>query len=268
MNSSDVYTHMRPSKLGLLIAAVAIGIVCAQTSQREVFEVASIKPNKDEGTGPRNGRTVYTPTGLEMRARTLGFIIGEAYAFPVGRIVPAPSGKDEILVALRQGYDMIGKVERAASKEDLRLMAQSLLADRFQLTLHRESRTQLVYKLVEAKGGAKLSPADGGELVMSGSADGYTFRNAEVFRLCGYLGSYADRVVVDETGLKGLYNFTVRMPEDLRRGAPMKMDGKSPDSVSAATFDDVLRPLGMKLAGATAAVEYLVIDRLLPLTEN
>jgi uncharacterized protein (TIGR03435 family) len=242
---------------------VALSMAAAQS-----FEVASIKPFKDEGTGPRNGRTSYERTGIEVRARTLGFLIGEAYGFPPGRIVP-PEGKNEILTALRQGYDISAKTDRAVSREELKAMMQTLLTERFGLKLHRESRNELVYRLVAAKGGAKVQDGDGGELAMSGSADGYTFRNAEMFRLCGYLGSFADRVVVDETGLKGLYNYTVKTPEDLRRGGGVvKMDGKSPESSSSAAFAEVLRPLGLQLVGGKANVEYIVVDRVGRLAEN
>jgi uncharacterized protein (TIGR03435 family) len=251
-----------------MVGMVAIGAAGAQSTARPVFEVASIKVYKDEGTGPRNSRTTYGPDGIEMRARTLGFLIGEAYGFPVGRIVPGPVGKDEVTAAIRTGYDISAKAGHAVSREELRLMLQSLLADRFQLKMHRESRSALVYKLVAAKGGAKLAEADGGDLVMQGSPEGFVFRNAEVHRLCGYLSSFADRMVVDETGLEGLYNYSIKMPEDLRRNMPAKTEGKSPESAGAATFAEVLRPLGLQLVGGTSAVVYLVVDHAERPSEN
>jgi uncharacterized protein (TIGR03435 family) len=75
-----------------------------------------------------------------------------------------------------------------------------------------------------------------------------------------------DRLVVDETGLKGLYNFAVKRPEDLR--AAGKPDGTSPDSPSAATFADVLKPLGLQLVAGMAPVEYLVVDHVGMPSEN
>lgn len=81
---------------------------------------------------------------------------------------------------------------------------------------HWETVTRPVCKLVAAKGEAKLAVSeDGGDLVMAGSPEGFVFRNAEVFRLAGYLSSHVDRMVVDETGLAGLYNFEIKLPEDL-----------------------------------------------------
>jgi uncharacterized protein (TIGR03435 family) len=227
------------------------------------FDVASVKLWKDDGVSPRNSHSNYSPQGIDFGARTLGFIIGEAYRFPAGLIL-AGSHTNE----LRQGYDIVAKADHAVPKEQLRLMLQFLLADRFKLTLHRETRMSLVYRLVTARGGPKLEESEGGDLDMSGSAQGFTFRNAEMFRLTGYLSSYADRIVVDGTGLMGLYNFAVKMPEDLRQRSPVKSDGRSPDSASADVFAEVLRPLGLRLIAGMAPVEYLVIDHLERPSEN
>jgi uncharacterized protein (TIGR03435 family) len=227
------------------------------------FDVASVKLWKDDGVGPRNSHSNYGPQGIDFGARTLGFIIGEAYKFPAGLIVPGSHTNE-----MRQGYDIVAKADHAVPKEQLRLMLQSLLADRFKLTLHRETRMTLVYRLVTAKGGPKLEESEGGDLVMSGSAEGFTFRNAEVFRLTGYLSSYADRIVVDDTGLTGLYNFAVKVPDDLRQNSPVKSDGRSPDAASANVFAEVLRPLGLRLIAGTAPVEYLVIEHVERPSEN
>jgi uncharacterized protein (TIGR03435 family) len=205
---------------------------------------------------------------VRFGARTLSFLIGEAYAFPVGRI--AAQGfvrKGAVWESLIQGFDLSARADRTVPREQLRLMLQSLLADRFQLKLHRESRTGPVYRLTVAKGGPKLAGSDGGDLEMAGSPDGYSFRNAEVFRLAGYLSSFADRMVVDETGLTGLYNFTVKKPGDWGQEMPIKAD-RSPDSSTAAVFAEVLQPLGLQLVAGSAAVEYLVVDRVGPLSAN
>ncbi len=254
------------------IGLMNVRLLQSQTSSanRPAFEVASVKAYKDAGIGPRNAHSTYSPEGVDFGARTVGFLIGEAYGVPVGRIVPAKTNsKDEILRYLRQGCDIVAKADHPVSKDLLRLMLQSTLADRFKLSLHRETMTGPVYKLVVAKGGPKLQAAeDGGDLVMSGSPDGFTFRNAEVFRLAGYLSSYLDRMAVDESGLKGLYNFVVKMPEELRQSGSGKPEGKSPDSPSAAAFADVLKPLGLQLAAGMAPVEYLVVDHIEPPSDN
>jgi uncharacterized protein (TIGR03435 family) len=255
---------------GLLVGGwLTVTTGYAQTANRPTFEVASVKPYNDAGTGPRNAHSTWKPQGVDFGARTLVFLIGEAYGIPPGLIMPAQTNtKDAVLGYLRQGYDIVARADHPVSKDELRLMLQSLLADRFKLALHREAMTQPVYKLVVAKGGSKLQASeDGGELVMSGSADGFTFRNAEAFRITGYLSPFLDRMVVDETGLKGLYNFVVKMPEDLRASS-RKPVGTSPDSASAAVFADALKPLGLQLIAGTGPVEYLVVDHVERPSEN
>jgi uncharacterized protein (TIGR03435 family) len=249
--------------LAVILSASSIYAQVRNIVSRPAFDVASVKLWKDDGVSPRNSHSTYGPQGIDFEARTLGFIIGEAYKFPVGLVVPGSYTNE-----FRRGYDIVAKADHAVPKEQLRLMLQSLLADRFNLRLHRETRTSLVYRLVTAKGGPKLEESEGGDLVMSGTAQGFTFRNAEMFRLTGYLSSFADRIVVDDTGLTALYNFAVKMPEDLRQNSPVKSDGRSPDSASADVFAEVLKPLGLRLIAGTAPVEYLVIDHLERPSEN
>jgi uncharacterized protein (TIGR03435 family) len=77
-----------------------------------------------------------------------------------------------------------------------------------------------------------------------------------------------DRTVVDETGLKGVYNFTLKMPPDWRQDQPGKSGGQSPDSPSPGTFGEALKRLGLQLTAGTAAVEYLVVDHVERPTAN
>ncbi|HEV3198242.1 MAG TPA: TIGR03435 family protein [Bryobacteraceae bacterium] len=260
--------------IAALAGPVIIGFVGArpgraqsQPTARPAFEVASVKLYKDDGVGPRNAHSTYNPQGIDLGARTIGFIISEAYQFPPGLMVVSSSLPKD---ALRgpPSYDILAKADHPVPKEQLRLMLQSLLADRFKLALHRETKTGPVYKLVIAKGGSKLEESEGGDLTMAGSVDGLVFRNAEVFRLAGYLSSFLDRIVVDETGLKRVYNFTVKAPEELRQNPVVKSEGRAPDSQSAALFADVLKPLGLQLIAATAPVEYLVVDHVERPSEN
>lgn len=259
-----------------LAGPVAIGVINATAGReqseptgRPSFEVASVKLYKDDG-GPRNSR-FYGPQGINFGGCTLAFIIGEAYEFPVGRIQgPGSLAKEPLWGPLRQGYDIVAKADHAVSKDQLCLMLQSLLAERFKLTQHRETKVGPVYRLVVAKGGPKLEKSQeaGGRFVFSGGPGGYVFRNAEMMRLSGFLSGQVDRIVVDETGLTGPYNFILKMPEDLQQNPQVKSDGRSPDSPSAALFADVLRQLGLQLIAGRGPVDYLVIDHVERPSEN
>jgi uncharacterized protein (TIGR03435 family) len=253
------------------IASVLMGLLSSSALQAQppAFEVASIKLYKDDG-GPRNSRS-YGPQGINFGGVTLAFIIGEAYNFPVGRIQgPGSLTKEALWGPLREAYDIVAKADHAVPKDQQVLMLRSLLADRFKLTLHRESKTGPVYRLAIAKGGPKLeeSQESGGGFVFSGSPGDYVFRNAAMQRLSGFLSGQVDRIVVDETGLQGLYNFTLKRPEDVRQNPPVKSDGLSPDSPSAAAFADALKSLGLQLTAGRAPVDYLVIDHVEQPSEN
>jgi len=209
-----------------LFAGIALLAILAHAqSERPVFEVASVKIYKDDGVSRRN-KCSYDPQGINFGGCSLGFIVGEAYHFPGGRIVgPNSLTKQAMWEPLTQGYDIVAKADHPVGKDQLRLMLQSLLEDRFKLTVHRESKTGPVYKLVIAKDGPKLEESQeaGGSFTFVGGPNAYTFRNAEMMRLSGFLSGQVSQVVVDHTGLQGLYNFVLEKPEDLRQGFVQKV---------------------------------------------
>ena len=260
------------SVFAVAAAAVAMMSPLTMAANAPAFEVASVKPDKDDGVGPRNSAAVYGPKGVNFRALALAFIIGEAYHFPVGRIQGAGSPtKEELWAPLREGYDIVAHADHPVSKDELRLMLQSLLADRFHLKVHHEAKTGPVYKLVVARNGPRLEESNAAEVFFfSNGPAGQVFRATDMTRLSGFLSGQMDRPVVDGTGLKGVFNFTLKRPEDLQwdlsRG---KSDGgTSPESPSAAAFSDSLKQLGLQLVPGSAPVDYLVIDHVEKPSEN
>ncbi len=142
--------------LGCMIAgALAPRVIAfAQQSSRPAFEVASIR--SEQNGGERNSPR-FDAAGINFNGVALAAVIGEAYNFPYGRIAGPNSHTPEALwSSLSTGYDIVAKAQDATSKDQLRLMLQSLLAERFKLTLHFESITAPVYKLVVAKTGPKF----------------------------------------------------------------------------------------------------------------
>ena len=229
-------------------------LVAIAGASGQTFDVASVKIYRDDG-GPRNSRS-YSPHGVTFGGCSLGFIIGEAYNFPVGQLQGPNS--------LRQGYDVVGRADNPVSKDQVRLMLQSLLAERFGLTLHRDTRSERVYMLVVAKDGPKLeeSQKTAESFGFSGGPTEYVFRNAEMMRLSGFLSGQVDRIVVDHTGLAGIYNFVLKKPDTLPQDSPAKSEGRSPDSFTAGNFATALKQLGLQLTPGTAPVDYLVVDRV------
>jgi uncharacterized protein (TIGR03435 family) len=232
------------------------------------FEVASIRP---EAGGERNS-PLFTADGVVFRGVALAAVIGEAYNFPYGRISgPNSRTPESFWGSLSTGYDIVAKAGRPARKEQLRLMLQTLLKDRFKLSLHLETKTAPVYKLVVATNGSKLEESEiPGVFAMSFAEDSYGFRNAEMMRFIGFLAGHLDRPVIDQTGLAGSYNFKLKTPRLLSPAEPEDVPPKSEvrgDWVSSSLFTD-LKQIGLELVGGNGSVDYLVIDHVEKPSEN
>ncbi len=151
-----------------------------------------------------------------------------------------------------------------AGPEQIRAMSQTLLAERFKLTVHRETQQGQVYKLTVGKSGSKLQDAkDGHKNFINWSGPGQvTFtENQGLLGLVNILSSLLGSPVIDETGLKSSYNFSLEFtnPRDLRP--------RQPDSPPILE-DAVEVQLGLHLQATKAPVEVLVIDHMERPTAN
>ncbi len=155
-------------------------------------------------------------------------------------------------------YDILAKAAAPVPIDDLRRMLQSLLALRFKLSVHRDSKVLPVYELVVAKHGPKLPAAKAtGDLTLDAVeslprvTDGsFVFRETSMAEFAEKLSLLRgiDRPVVDRTGIPGYFDIT------LKSAASALLDD------SGSLFGLVEEQLGLKLAPAKAAVEVLVID--------
>lgn len=257
-----------------LLVVVMVSILShaqATPANRPTFAVASVKPHKSGDTRP--GGSAYTPNGVTFVDRAAGFIIGEAYHFPLGRVSGPDSLTDKKLWGLlSETYDIVAKADHEVTQDEIRLMLQSLLAERFKLSLHVQTKVAPVYKLTVAKDGPRLQEAEGaGTFDILHSHDTVTFRGADMMRLSNYLTGRVDRVVIDGTDLRGTYNFTLKVPEDVlqeSRQAAIKSDQIGPDTPGAKIFAESLKALGLQLVKDRGPVDYLVIDHVEKATGN
>jgi uncharacterized protein (TIGR03435 family) len=148
-------------------------------------------------------------------------------------------------------YDIEAKAPPNTPAKQIRLMMQTLLAERFKLVLHRETRVLPVYALVVAKNGPKLQEVNsegGAGLSSEGGPNGVrvTSPKAAMAGLAHRLSLDVGRPVLDRTELKGFFRITL---EWSREG-----DGPS-------IFAAIQEQLGLKLEGTKAPIEILVIDR-------
>jgi uncharacterized protein (TIGR03435 family) len=156
-------------------------------------------------------------------------------------------------------------------KEQLPHMLQVLLTERFHLSVHSELKEQAVYFLIPGKGGPKLHEAsdEGGKPELRQSGYSFTFTNAAMSNLVGVLSQVTGRKVLDKTGLRGQYDFTLSYNPD-RVGAGREGSNVSPavDSFPESVFTALREQLGLNLEAQKSQVEFLVIDRFDRLIPN
>jgi uncharacterized protein (TIGR03435 family) len=262
----------------------------AQETRDLAFEVASVKPSPPV---PPNGRAYFGPSHggpgttdpqqITWSYATMKNLLMTAYDVKVYQI-----NGPQWMSAER--YDVIAKVAAGATKEQVRVMWQNLLAERFGVVLHHESKDFKVEELVVAKGGPKFKETTmdvtgdigaagpptmkNGELLSAGMVStispGSTPKARTVARaqpiapLAVMLTNQLDCPVLDKTGLTGRYDYTLEF--SLRSSLPPPSPGPEthgdnasdpgPDITSALE-----QQLGLRLVSSRAKLDVLVIDK-------
>jgi len=251
-----------------LMATVGLGqSQDVYSSARPEFEVASIKPDN----GQMNWRVGRPPGGgLVTRGITTKFLIGLAYNVKDFQIFDGPSwiGRETYSIDAKPGNNRKGPIlslyltQRQKEDDEWHLRIQSLLAERFQLRIHRETREEQVYSLIVAKNGPKFKESKFDEsAVEKGLLPGLkmfqyqlTGTSADIHLLTEELSRRLGRNVIDQTGLDGEYDFNLRWAPDVAEGDSVP-DGSS-------IFTAVQEQLGLKLESSKAPVDVIVIDHI------
>jgi uncharacterized protein (TIGR03435 family) len=278
---------------GIIAAAVLLGItafaVFGQPVVRPKFEIASIKPSQEQRfmmVRPLPGRlTASAPVRLLMQ---------NAYAVQSFQIVGGPAWIDS------ERYALEAKADGNASRAQIFLMLQSLLEDRFQLKIHRETRELPVYALVPARSGLKLPPPKEGSCVESMTD---TIPEPSRGRMqpavpggpplaqCGRVGVMAappsarmqggkvlmpefirmlamvlGRPVIDRTGFSGLFDVRLDfLPDEMTPELPPPPPdaaGAAHDSNIPSIVSALPDQLGLRLESTKGPVEVIVIDHI------
>ena len=228
------------------------------------FDVASVRPSQRVVGLDYNNQIAYSPTGITARNVTLKRLIAEAYHLQLNQISgPDWLGRDE--------YDIEAKAAAAVSPKQMEPMLQKLLAERFKLREHQETREMRVYELAVGKSGPRIHPVNGIDSASAGAG----------FHFHGDMREFADLLsiklsippaenpgvpvrasgppvpVLDKTGMSGLFDFRVNIQLEL-------------GTDTFALWQRALQEqLGLKLENRKGNVEFVVVDNAARIpTEN
>jgi uncharacterized protein (TIGR03435 family) len=240
----------------LILAGGISGLLRAQSAAAPQVEVASIKPSSDptsDTSGSKSGHGRLTMNNVTLKRCIIG-----AYGMGPNQIVGGP----EWLDSLR--YRIEAKADTAAGDTELMLMLRTLLADRFKLALHRETRPLQAFVLEVAKNGPKLEASTDAESRTKNRRGSIEARKTTMNRFAEILSRQMDIPVVDRTGLEGVFNLTLEW--DPESGKPARADAAPENRPSI--FTAIQEQLGLRLRAQKTPVEVLVIDHAEAPTEN
>ncbi len=257
---------------GMLLVA---GCTCATSGGwgQTAFDVSSIRP-----TDPNFGgwKLQYTVDGLEGRGVTLRMLLEDAYGmYEDDRVqgLPAWATEERFDVQAKVGEDDAAKL-RDMPLAQRRAMFQALLAERFGLKLHRDTKLADVFALVVGKNGVKFQKAASDDAAHSGmkgfsclftkaGLDFFVAKSCTVQDITGTLRSAAGRTVLDETGFTERYDFELHWSPDEVPASYRRERNEGPP-----LFTAVQQQLGLKLVPAKRPIEFLVVDRVQQPTQN
>lgn len=258
------------------LIAIAGLVTPAASSVFDSFEVATIKPTPPDWTGGRFFR-MQTANQFVARGYPLRVLISAAYNLNPKAVSGGPAWIDA------ERYDILARTpgEVRPNLDQQMAMLRKLLADRFNLSFHREKKEMPFYALTVAKNGPKLresakSPASTGAnpegppplvFVLAPDVVRVPARDATTTELTYILQRAAfDRPVVDRTGLTARYDFDLEFsPDESLFGGALHGGG---DGTRPGLFAAIQEQLGLKLEATRGLVDSIVIEKIDRPSEN
>jgi uncharacterized protein (TIGR03435 family) len=245
---------MRLRRFIVLASLLSTALLAQPQPAQPSFEVASVRPSAQTVGPDYNNQVSWTPARFTAKNVTLKRLIADAWNLQLNQVI-GPSWLDH------NEYDIEARLAGDATSQQKALMLQSLLADRFALKQHAETRAMRVYELTVAKDGPKIKPAASGE---PSAPAGFHFH--------GEMRQFADLLavqfsipaperpdvparaggplipVIDKTGLQGTYDFSVDVHPEL-------------GTDSFLTWQRALsEQLGLRIENRKGDVEIRVVD--------
>jgi uncharacterized protein (TIGR03435 family) len=304
---------MRAAGLVAFVVSVAVGLTYAMPSRATAqsrdteayppgfeFDVATIKPSQDNNPGGVLG--FLSEDSYRARNMTIKSVIRSAYDLWGGREEMVLGGPkwletDRYYITAKVDATVADKLKKLRPDERTltqNQMVRALLADRFKLQIHRETKELPIYALTITKNGVQLKEAKPGDTypegfpyadkfsdavkpgeifgVVGGGPDGRTMTlycfGVSMTALARQLTVYSGQIVQDRTGLTGSYDFTLKYGmSSMRPASEGSSDGQSvpaaPDPVGGPDlFAAIQQQLGLKLESQKGPVQVIVIDHI------
>jgi uncharacterized protein (TIGR03435 family) len=259
----------------LMLLACLILLNCSPAAA-QTFEAASVKPAEPYKGGPihiatNGGPGTDDPTRLTFSNATLAMILQTAFDL---RDTQKVNGPDWMNIDM---FDVAATLPPDATKNQMRAMLQDLLAERFHMTWHGEKQNLPAYILTTAKGRMRLrGPTDisSGASRKETSVPGIrtiTCVNCTVGQFVRMLGHPQGRLIFDETGLTGTYDFALTYEPEYGVCKGCVMGGTSSSAPPAPPPPGEAPPvlsialsqqLGLKLEKKQRPVDVIVIDHI------
>jgi bla regulator protein BlaR1 len=290
-----------------LAAPIVLGLMNAPQSRAQSqpaniaapsFEVASVKVNNGGGGWPqslysRNGRFVATNISLKS-------LLQMAYGLKDSQIAEAPSwtNTEKYDIEAKPDDAVIEALQKLTSPEkfngQVNLMIQSLIRDRFKLASHYETKELPVYVLLVARNGPKFHEAaitptgstppnprgpssvpPKGSYIRMGGRGQLDAVDANLDMFIDVLSQQIGRIILNQTGLKAKYDFTLKWtpdeghPEMFKGAGALPSEAAPPPDTSGPTiFTAMQEQLGLKLEAQKSSMPVLIVDHIERPTEN
>jgi uncharacterized protein (TIGR03435 family) len=253
------------------------------------YEAVTIKPSKGPGPASKIGMWP-APDGFNAWFVTTQQMVSTAFGVERTRVSGGPDWfpSDRFDIEAKMDASVADALQKLGPEESAlarRQMLQALIADRFKLAVHHETKELLVYTLVITKNGPKLQTAKPGDtypnapkfpdgtgagvgVIRPGPEGGIIAQAIPIASLLRYLVQALGHPVIDKTGLSGTYDFTLQFTPDDRLQAPpgsalnQRPQASPSDSGGPSLFNALQEQLGLKLEAGKGPVEIIVIDHV------
>ncbi len=251
----------------LAIATATAALLTAQTfapTGTLTFEVASIRPTRSDEPHavlrPAPGGRRYTAAGQTLRA-----LLWVAYQVKPEQIAGGPGWLDT------DRYDLNAEADKGYNIEDLHIMLQNLLTEKFKLRFHRATKQMAVYALTVDQGGPKNLKShptpSGGEVFLDQKTEElvhakWTAHCASMDFFGWRLSRILDRPAINQTQLAGCYDFELTFTRELPPGFEegQLFNGAPIDTYGPTIYQALRAQLGLKLESKKGPVDTMVID--------